>query len=253
MKSPILILVLLATSATVHAQDPVTTSAQYYKVLLENDQVRVVECRLKPGEKEPMHSYPAGVGYVASGAKATFTYPDGRSGDKAASTGEAIWREPTTDAVENIGDTETHVIAVDLKTARRTETSTAEQVLWDLEHDYWRYVQDNDLSSYSKLWHERFLGWPSVNAAPVRKDHITDWITAQTSKDLAFKTDELKPASIQVTGDMAIVCYWITFRWLDKAGKGAAQTIRITHAWQKTADGWRIIGGMSMPEPNPSR
>jgi len=243
---------LLFACTTVLAQDPVTTSPKYYKVLLENDQVRVVEYRLKPGEKEPMHSHPAGVIYVLSGAKARFTYPDGRIEDKAASTGEAIWREPTTHAVENIGETETHVIAIDFKTARRTEASTAEQALWDLEHDYWRYVQDNDLSSYSNLWHERFLGWPSVNAAPVHKDHITDWITAQTSKDLVFKTDELKPASIQVTGDVAVVCYWITFQWLDKAGKGAAQTIRITHAWQKTADGWRIIGGMSMPEPKPS-
>ena len=129
--------------------------------------------------------------------------------------------------------------------------SKDEQRLWDLEHAYWRYVQDNDLSSYSKLWHERFLGWPSVNAAPVHKDHITDWITAQTSKGLIFKTNELKPASIQVTGDTAIVCYWITFRWLDKEGKGVPQTTRITHAWQKTAEGWRIIGGMSMPEPKP--
>jgi len=39
----------------------VKTSPQYYKVLLENDQVRVLEYRLKAGEKEPMHSHPAGV------------------------------------------------------------------------------------------------------------------------------------------------------------------------------------------------
>jgi hypothetical protein len=29
---------------------------------------------------------------------------------------ETIWREPTTHAVENVGDTEAHAIAVDLKT-----------------------------------------------------------------------------------------------------------------------------------------
>ncbi|MEY2483984.1 MAG: hypothetical protein QOK24_2512 [Verrucomicrobiota bacterium] len=85
---------------------------------------------------------------------------------------------------------------------------------------------------------------------PVHKDHITDWITAQTSKGLVFKTDGLKPASIQVTGDAAMVCYWITFKWVDKAGNGPAHTLRITHAWLKTGGDWRIIGGMSMPEPD---
>jgi len=191
MKSLAIIPLLAVVCTTVHAQNPVTTSPQYYKVLLENDQVRVLEYRLKPGEKEPMHSHPAGVVYVLSSAKAKFTYPDGRTEEKTASAGRAIWREPTTHAVENVGDTETHVIAIDFKSARPTEASNKEQVLWDLEHSYWRYVQDNDLLSYSKLWHERFLGWPSVSPAPVHKDHITDWITAQTSKGLVFKTDEL--------------------------------------------------------------
>jgi uncharacterized protein DUF4440 len=101
---------------------------------------------------------------------------------------------------------------------------------------------------YSTLLNKDFLGWPSVSAAPVRKDHITDWITSQTSKGLTFKTVELKPAAVQVTGDIAMVCYWITLRWVDKEGKGPSQTVRITHAWRKTADEWQIIGGMSMPE-----
>ena len=44
------------SSRVATAQDPVKLSPHYYKVLLENDQVRVFEYRLKPGEKEPMHS-----------------------------------------------------------------------------------------------------------------------------------------------------------------------------------------------------
>src|SRR5207253_6010052 len=129
-----------------------------------------------------------------------------------------------------------------------SQESKDEETLWNLERAYWRYVQDNDLSAYSNLWHKDFLGWPSVNAAPVHRDHITDWITAQTSKGLVFKTGEFKPAAIHVTGDVALVCYWITFKWLDKDGNGTARTLRITHAWLKTGNDWRIIGGMSMPE-----
>src|SRR5438309_2594280 len=116
MKTVILISLLAVLWTTAHAQDPVKTSPQYYKVLLENDRVRVLEYHLKPGEKEPMHSHPAGVVYVLSGAKMKFSYPDGRTEEKAAATGETIWRDPTTHAVENVGNTEAHVIAIDLKT-----------------------------------------------------------------------------------------------------------------------------------------
>lgn len=131
--------------------------------------------------------------------------------------------------------------------------SKDEEALWKLERAYWQYVQDNDLSAYSNLWHKDFLGWPSVSAVPVHKNHITDWITAQTSKGLVFKTGEFKPAAIQVTGDVATVYYWITLQWRDKDGRGEARTLRITHAWLKTGNDWQIIGGMSMPEPETLR
>ena len=116
MKTTILMSLLAVLCTTAHAQDPVKVSPQYYKVLLENDQVRVLEYRLKAGEKEPMHSHPAGVVYVLSGAKLKFSYPDGRTEERAAAIGETFWREPITHAVENVGDTEAHVIAIDLKT-----------------------------------------------------------------------------------------------------------------------------------------
>lgn len=139
--------------------------------------------------------------------------------------------------------------AIGSETTIPSQGSKEEQTIWDLEHSYWRYVESNDLAAYSNLWHRNFLGWPSVSAAPVRKDHITDWITSETAKGSTFKTHEFKPAALQVTDDVAMACYWITFSWLDKDGKGQTHTVRITHAWLKTEDSWQIIGGMSMGEP----
>ena len=79
------------------------------------DQVRVLEYRLKPGEKEPMHSHPAAVVYVLGGATLKFSYPDGRTEERTAAAGDTIWREPVTHAAENIGKTEAHAISIDLK------------------------------------------------------------------------------------------------------------------------------------------
>ena len=133
------------------------------------------------------------------------------------------------------------------------QSSSIQQKVWNREHDYWRYVQDNNLAAYLGLWHKDFLGWPSVSNTPVGKDHITDWIASQTAKGLAFKSSAFKPAKIQVTGDVTVACYWITYTWLDKDGKGDSHTVRITHAWLKNGQDWQIIGGMSMPEPAPQR
>ncbi len=136
----------------------------------------------------------------------------------------------------------------------RTEErpSDSEQALWKLEHSYWQYVHDDNLNEYRSLWHKGFLGWPSVSTTPVRKDHITDWITSQTSKNLSLNVQEFKPAAIQVTGNIAVLCYWLTYKWVDKSGVGDKYTVRVTHTWFKDNEGWRIIGGMSMLETAPA-
>ena len=138
--------------------------------------------------------------------------------------------------------------AVSSARAIPTPSSDSERTVWDLEHAYWRYVQGNDLTSYLKLWHKNFLGWPSVSATPVQKEHITDWITSQTSKERAFKLVEFKPAAIQVTGDVAETCYWITYKWTDKNGADTQHTMRVTHTWILNGRDWQIIGGMSSSE-----
>jgi ketosteroid isomerase-like protein len=133
----------------------------------------------------------------------------------------------------------------------QTASPNDEQTIWNLERAYWRYVQHNNLAAYRNLWHEDFLGWPSISAAPVRKDHITDWITSRTSKGLVIKTIDLKPAAIHKTGKIVMVFYWVTNKWVDKKDRGEPNTDRITHTWLKEGKNWKIIGGMSMPEAAP--
>jgi len=140
-------------------------------------------------------------------------------------------------------------VTVPVSSQGTTKLSATEQTVWDLEHSYWRYVQANDLTAYLRLWNKDFLGWPSVSDAPVRKDHITDWITSQTAKGLSFQSVETKPADIQVTGDIMVTYYWETYKWVDKDGNGTAHTIRVTHTWRKDGKDWQIIGGMSMSQP----
>jgi len=128
-------------------------------------------------------------------------------------------------------------------------SADSEQV-WSLEKDYWKYVQSNDLQRYLALWHADFLGWPSISPEPLRKDHITDWIAAHTSKGETLKSYDLERLTIQVTDNFATVTYRARLTWADKNGPGQPATIRIIHTWLRGAGGtWQIVSGMSAP-PN---
>ena len=118
MKRFLLLIVycLIAVSLnSAFAQDPVKLSPQYYKVLVDNPEVRVLEYRLKPGEKEPMHSHSRGFVYYLADAKFKVSFPGGKSEESELKAGEAHWRDAVTHAAENIGNTEAHAIAVELK------------------------------------------------------------------------------------------------------------------------------------------
>lgn len=133
--------------------------------------------------------------------------------------------------------------------ANTASPSRTDAQIWNLEKAYWEYVKTNDLEKYRALWHNNFVGWPLVSAAPVRKDHITDWITNNTSKGLKLQSYDIEQLAIQVTGDVAINHYRIKLNWTknDTGEVVRTDTLRITHTWIRTNDTWQIIGGMSAP------
>ena len=123
-----------------------------------------------------------------------------------------------------------------------------EAQIWSLEKAYWEYAKTNDLEKYRALWDEDFLGWPFVSSAPVGKDHITDWITANTSEGIKLQSYSIEQLAIQVTCDIAINHYRIKANWATSEGVEVRKdTLRITHTWIRTHGTWQILGGMSAP------
>jgi quinol monooxygenase YgiN/quercetin dioxygenase-like cupin family protein len=99
------------------AQDPLPLYPENYRVLMENDRVRVLDFRLRDGSSEKSHSHPAHVVYVVAPFKVRFTFPDGRTGVRQAQAGDVLFSEAVTHATENISGTNAHGILVELKSA----------------------------------------------------------------------------------------------------------------------------------------
>jgi beta-alanine degradation protein BauB len=110
-----LALVLLAWMAL--AQDPVRVAPKNFKVLLENEHVRVLEYQSKAGEKIGLHSHPPNVVYALGPGHVRFTLPDGKTKDLDLKGGEAIWSDGGPHSQESI--TNAHVIQIELKTAKK--------------------------------------------------------------------------------------------------------------------------------------
>lgn len=116
-------LFVLLSFSEVWAQDPVKSDGDKYKVVLENERVRVLEYRDKPGDKTTMHAHPDFVVTARSAFKRKLTLPNGKTMVREFKPGEVMWSDAQSHIGENVGDTDTHVLIVELKEPRKPQRS----------------------------------------------------------------------------------------------------------------------------------
>jgi quercetin dioxygenase-like cupin family protein len=126
-------------AAVMQASDPAATPASpfppsldamvaapaHHVVLLENDEVRVLDTRLEPGQRTPVHTHRwPSVLYVIGWSDFVRRAPDGtvlvdsRDSKEKPGPGTTIWSAPLPPhSAENVGDGVLRVIAVELKRA----------------------------------------------------------------------------------------------------------------------------------------
>ena len=100
-------------------RDPAATNPDLYRVIMENDRVRVLEYRDRPGDRTTPHGHPDSVMVTLSSFRRRLIDGD-RSVDVDLTDGLVRWLSAQEHAGENIGDTETHVIFVELKEPSRS-------------------------------------------------------------------------------------------------------------------------------------
>ena len=84
-------------------------------VLFENDKVRVVDARTKPGERNPMQERSDRVIYHFNAGKTRVHYPDGKTEEREFKAGSVEFRKRDTTSSENIGKSENRNLVINLK------------------------------------------------------------------------------------------------------------------------------------------
>ncbi len=95
--------------------DALKATPNVSKLIMENDRVRVIDARFKPGVKAAMHSHPDHVLYIFNDGKMKITPSNGKPQTMDLKTGQVIWMDATSHEAENLGKTDVHMLVVELK------------------------------------------------------------------------------------------------------------------------------------------
>ena len=98
-----------------HHDEAVKAAPDSYKVLLENDQVRVLKVQIKQGAKSEMHSHPRSVAICLNDQRLKFTFPNGKTEKADLKRDQAVWLDGLSHAVQNVGTEDVSSVVVELK------------------------------------------------------------------------------------------------------------------------------------------
>ena len=97
--------------------DPTRVSPELYRVAFENDRVRVLAYRDRPGDSTRSHAHPDSVMVTLSSFRRRIS-AGARGVEVEPGAGEVRWLDAQEHSGENIGDTETAAFFVELKEPR---------------------------------------------------------------------------------------------------------------------------------------
>jgi len=104
--------------------DPVETNPLHYRIVFENEFVRVLDYTDEPGITTTPHDHPNSVMITLSDFRRRLASGD-QEREVALAAGQAMWLPAQRHLGENIGDTATHAIFVELKAAAAGEATGA--------------------------------------------------------------------------------------------------------------------------------
>ena len=95
--------------------DPAKVAPHVYKKIMENEFVRLLDVRFKPGDSTVKHWHPNHIAYVLEGGSIEITPNDGKAMKIPMKAGEAVWMDSGHHHATNTGDSDIHALVIELK------------------------------------------------------------------------------------------------------------------------------------------
>ena len=140
------LLFFIACSSSDISLFPEKVSPDVYKVLLENEDIKILEVTFAPGQSDNMHEhYPATV-YIVEGGKAEVTLPDGTVNEINPPSDFIVHNpEKAKHQVKNIGDNIMKIILFERKNTRAVINTKEELILpEEVSPDVYKVLLENE-------------------------------------------------------------------------------------------------------------
>jgi hypothetical protein len=95
--------------------DPTVTNPDHYKVVFENERVRVLEYTDQPGDKTTPHEHPDSVLVTLSTFRRRMYSMDNEPHDLTLTAHKVGWLAAQQHSGHNIGDSDSHALFIELK------------------------------------------------------------------------------------------------------------------------------------------
>ena len=228
------------------------------KVLLDNECVRMQFHDVAVGEKTPMHSHPRYAVYVFNSYKARITLADGTERSSVHQAGDAFWNVATQHAVENLGDTPIHNLALELKPgsnctgAPDPERTRAE--ITALLTSFLSPAENPTRATHERFWADDLVYTSSAGVVTNKAEILKSF--DEPPKAEPGKAPEAQPVysaedvlvrSYGTMGDMAA----LTFRLAARAVDGTTQFYRNSGTFLRRDGEWQAITWQATKVPAP--
>ena len=144
--STLLLLIVSCSGSKEKLLLPEEVSPDVYKVLLDNEDVKVLEVTFEPGQSDNMHDHYPVTFYLLQGGKAQVTLPDGTVNEGEFPTGFTGHNtEKVRHQVKNIGENTIKILLVERKKSHPTSGSREKLILpEEVSPDVYQVVLEND-------------------------------------------------------------------------------------------------------------
>lgn len=231
------ILLFGVLAETAAAQDATKVDPKHYKVVFENDQVRVVRITYGPGEKSVMHYHPANVAVFLTDNQVTFTLPDGKTVDLAGKKGEVVWDAGGKHLPQNTGDKAMEVLLVEPK--GKHDAATLRTAIDAQNAKFAAAYNHGDAAGVAALYTENARTMPPNSKMARGREAIRKSIEKDIqmgAKDLSLTT-----VSLEGRGDTAYEIGTYTIKLAPQGKAPMTNSGKYVAVWKLGGDGvWKI-------------
>jgi quercetin dioxygenase-like cupin family protein len=144
--SMVLLFVISCTGSKEKFLYPEVVSPEVYKVLLDNEDVKVLEVTFDVGKGDKMHDHDPVTFYVLQGGKARVTMPDGTVNERQVPTGFTGHNsEAQRHQVTNIGDDQIKILLIERKRSESSVEKMQELILpEEVSPEVYKVLLEND-------------------------------------------------------------------------------------------------------------